>query len=88
MKVIRKQTTAGGTEAFIFDVSSSVFLVKNMTASPVTVEILDGVVTIPGNTAQVIMTRINPTTSDITDTVTVTALETSDLGVEVQCLDY
>ena len=59
-----------------------------MTGSPITVEILDGVVTIPANTAQMVMTRMNPTTGDLTNTVKVSALETSELGVEVQCLDY
>lgn len=88
MKVIQKATAAGSAETYTFDVFGSVFLVKNMTGSPITVEILDGVVTIPANTAQMVMTRMNPTTGDLTNTVKVSALETSELGVEVQCLDY
>lgn len=43
---------------------------------------------IPANTSQVIATRLIPRASDTTDKVTVTANETSAMGVEVQCLDY
>ena len=80
---------AGGTPVeFQFRASGSRFLVKNFTSGYITCGILDAEVTIPANTSQVIATRLIPRTSDMTDKVTVTANETSSMGVEVQCLDY
>lgn len=74
---------------FQFRASGSRFLVKNFTSGYITCGILDAEVTIPANTSQAIATRLIPrTTSDMTDKVTVTANETSAMGVEVQCLDY
>lgn len=89
MKVIRQPTTGGTPVEFQFGASGSRFLVKNFTSGYITCGILDAEVTIPANTSQVIATRLIPrTTSDMTDKVTVTANETSAMGVEVQCLDY
>lgn len=88
MEVIRHPTTGGAPVEFQFRASGSRFLVKNFTSGYITCGILDAEVTIPANTSQVIATRLIPRTSDMTDKVTVTANETSAMGVEVQCLDY
>lgn len=88
MQVIRKATTAGGRETYTFGALGSCFLVKNMTGAAITVNILDASVVIPANTAQMVVTRLTPTISDMTNTVEIVGQENNELGVEVQCLDY
>lgn len=88
VKVIRKPTTAGTAVEFKFDVSGSRFLIKNLTDSTITCTILGSEIVLPANTSQMLATRMVPTMSDMTDTITVTAEETNAIGVEIQCLDY
>lgn len=88
MEVIRQATKGGTPEEFQFGASGSRFLIKNFTSGYITCKILDAEVVIPANTSQVVATRLIPRTTDMTDTVTVTAEQTSTMGVEVQCLDY
>ena len=88
MEVIRHPTTGGAPVEFQFRASGSRFLFIIFTSVEITSGFLYAEGTIPANTSQVIATRLIPRTSDMTDKVTVTANETSAMGVEVQCLDY
>lgn len=88
MKVQRKAVTAATPVDFEFDVFSNQFLVKNFTSDMITVEILDAEILIPANSAQQIVTRLEPREGDLTNTLTVTAEVTDETGVEVQCLNY
>lgn len=88
MQVQRKAVTANTAVTFKFDSAGSQFLVKNFTSDPIHVGILGCEVLIPGNSAQLIATRMQPTIKDLTDTLTVTADSTDSTGVEIQCLEY
>ena len=88
MRVQRKSVTAQTPVTFTFESASSQFLVKNFTSDLITVEILDNEVLIPANSAQQIITCINPGINDLTDHLIVTAEVTDTTGVEVQCLSY
>lgn len=88
MRVIRKAVTANTPVAFKFESAGSQFLVKNFTGDFVTVALLGSEVLIPGNSAQLIATRLEPSVADLTDTLTVTAEITDATGVEIQCLNY
>ena len=88
MRVIRKAVTANTPVTFKFPSAGSQFLVKNFTGDLITVELLDGEVLIPANSAQLIATRMEPTVKDLTNTLTVTAQVTDSTGVEIQCLSY
>ena len=89
MKVITKAVTAGQKIDFEFDVSGSRFLIKNFTRSPIACEILGQTIHIPASTSQMLATRMPPKgIDDLTNCISVTAQETSDQGVEIQCMDY
>lgn len=88
MRVQRKAVTANTAVSFVFGSVGSRFLVKNFTSGDITVGILGQEVMIPGNCAQLIVTRLEPPITDLTDTLTVTAAVTDSTGVEIQCLDY
>ena len=89
MKVITKSVTAGAPVVFRFDAAGSRFLIKNFTKSPISCKILDATICIPANTSQMVATRQPPQSlEDYTDTITVTASEEYEQGVEIQCMDY
>lgn len=89
MKVQTKAVTAGAPVKFQFDVSGSRFLIKNFTRGTLTCAILGETIHIPANTSQMVATKLVPQSlQDYTDTITVTAEDSSDLGVEIQCMDY
>ena len=88
MRVQRKAVTANTAVSFVFGSVGSRFLVKNLTGGSITVGILGQEVLIPGGCAQLIVTRLEPPITDLTDMLTVTAAVTDSTGVEIQCLDY
>lgn len=88
MRVIRKAVTANTPVTFKFDSAGSQFLVKNFTQDNITVGILGSEVLIPATSAQMVITRLEPSVADLTDTLTVTAAATDATGVEIQCLSY
>jgi hypothetical protein len=84
----RKPTTAGTKIKMEFPVEGTRFLVKNLTEGDIyaamkDTEDKDLCVLIPGNTAQVIESKLEPS-----KVITIIPDETSEKGVEAQCLRW
>ena len=84
----RKPTTAGTTIKMEFPVEGTRFLVKNLTEGDIYVAMKDTedkdlCVLIPGNTAQVIESKLEPS-----KVIAIIPDETSEKGVEAQCLKW
>ncbi len=92
-KLIRKATIAGAQIVYHFDQIGSKFLIKNFTEGDIYVRFCEGEenpILIPVGCAQVCVISEGPMywRSISTDTVYVTAEESNEKGVEVQCLKW
>lgn len=88
MIFVRKPTAAGTKIKMEFPVEGTRFLVKNLTEGDIyaavkDVEDKDLCILIPENTAQAIESKLMPS-----KVVTIIPEETSERGVEVQCLKW
>ena len=88
MIFVRKPTTAGTKIKMEFPIEGTRFLVKNLTEGDIYAAVNDAkdkdiCVLIPENTAQVIESKLAPS-----KVVTIIPEETSQRGVEVQCLKW
>lgn len=91
MRVIRKATEAGKDVLFEFKEVGSRFAVVNFTTKNLIARLGDDDktgVAIPAQAARVVITRLQPRLSDMTNKVYVKAEETMENGCEIQMLDY
>ena len=91
MRVVRKATVAGKDVLFEFEEVGSRFAVVNFPTRDFIARFGEddktGVV-IPAQAARVVITRLQPRLSDMTNKIYVKAKETMENGCEIQMLDY
>lgn len=93
LQVGRIATVANTANAIDFEVKGYEFLVTNLTDSNIYVSLgskynADNSVIVPPETARVVTANKMHSLQDLTNTVSIMPLETSDEGVEVQCILY
>lgn len=93
LQVGRIATVANTANAIDFEVKGYEFLVTNLTDSNIYVTLgskynADNSVIVPPETSRVVTANKMHSLQDLTDTVSIMPLETSDEGVEVQCILY
>lgn len=89
LKVFRQSTTAEKEIVFEFETNGIEFLVKNLTDADIFVACKQGVekadrILIPANLCQI----ITPFPTIHTGEISIIAVQTSEKGVEVQCLKW
>ena len=89
LKVFRQSTIAEREMVFEFETSGIEFLIKNLSDADIFVACKQGVekadrILIPANSCQIIMPFPTIRTSEIS----IIAAQTSEKGVEVQCLKW
>lgn len=93
LQVGRIATVANTANAIDFEVKGYEFLVTNLTDSNIYVTLgskynADNSVIVPPETSRVVTANKMHSLQDLTNTVSIMPLETSDEGVEVQCILY
>lgn len=93
LQVGRIATVANTANAIDFEVKGYEFLVTNLTDSNIYVTLgskynADNSVIVPPETSRVVTANKIHSLQDLTNTVSIMPLETSDEGVEVQCILY
>ena len=91
LQVQRMATVANTVNTIDFDIKGYEFLVTNLTDSNIYVSLgstynADNSVIVPPETSRVVTANKIHSLQDLTDTVSIMPLETSDEGVEVQCI--
>ena len=91
LQVGRIATVANTANAIDFEVKGYEFLVTNLTDSNIYVTLgskynADNRVIVPPETSRVVTANKMHSLQDLTNTVSIMPLETSDEGVEVQCI--
>lgn len=89
LKVFRQSTTAEREIVFEFETNGIEFLVKNLTDADIFVACKQGVekadrILVPANSCQIVTPFPHIRTSEIS----IIAAQTSEKGVEVQCLKW